>query len=127
MSNEELIAEARAIAYLSPDEEEVAEMFDRLADALEATERKPVIDREALAKALFETYDHGTSPNAFREADHLMQVLGIEDKRAVQAEALEAAAAHGNQMHAEQGGIGEARIRADWLRARAAEIREGRA
>lgn len=49
------------------------------------------------------------------------------ERAVVEAQALEQAAAYANQMHAEQGGLGEARIRADWLRERAVEIREGRA
>jgi len=31
--------------------------------------------REALAEALFQVYDHGTSPNAFREADAILALL----------------------------------------------------
>lgn len=59
-----------------------------------------------------------------RLADAL-EVVSVE-RAVVEAQALEQAAAYANQMHAEQGGLGEARIRADWLRARAVEIREGR-
>ena len=45
------------------------------ADAVLAEGYVKMPSREALAEALFQVYDHGTSPNAFREADAILALL----------------------------------------------------
>lgn len=131
MSNEALIAEAREFAtWIEPSQGATGDLLLRLADALEAAERKPVIDREALAERMF--YINGNDDwSAASESerqdwrDQAHKVIGVveaEDKREVQAEALEAAADGTRRMFANKPGVVS-----HWLRTRAAQIREGRA
>jgi len=66
--------------------------------ALEAAERKPVIDREALAKFIRDdaAYNYATilsDGEALALAGDILRFMSVEDKREAQAEALEAFAA----------------------------------
>ena len=53
-------------------------VLGRYADRLIAEGYVKMPSREALAEALFQVYDHGTSPNAFREADAILALLAGE-------------------------------------------------
>jgi len=95
--NKELIDEARYWVEQNGDVDDTdAEdllnralvIMGRLADALEATERKPVIDRDALAKFIRDdaAYNYATilsDGEALALAEDILRFMSIEDKRAV--------------------------------------------
>lgn len=149
MSNEALIAETRerstfAEYEATEDAQWWAARARVLADALEAAERKPVIDREALARQMFIADNWGVADSARlwdellahpveferyrKRADAVIASGLIEDKREAQAEALERYADNrwGKRGPDRVGmnGMFDEELR---IRARAAEIREGRA
>lgn len=143
MSNEALIAEVAKLSstlndfgeYRTGTADYLEGLVDRLADALEAAERKPVIDREALARQMFIADNWGVADSARlwdellahpveferyrKRADAVIASGLIEDKREAQAEALEAAADAALRLFANRPGAFS-----HWLRARAATIRE---
>lgn len=125
--NEALIAEAKRAARGKYSAFGHPELLERLIAELEAVERKPVIDREALAKFIRDdaAYNYATvlsDGEALALAEDILRFMSIEDKREVQAEALEAAADTTRRQFANKPGAFS-----HWLRVRAAEIREGRA
>jgi len=95
--NKELIDEARYWVEQNGDVDDTdAEdllnralvIMGRLADALEAAERSPVIDREALAKFIRDdaAYNYATilsDGEALALAEDILRFMSIEDKRAV--------------------------------------------
>ena len=56
-----------------------------------------MIDREILAEVLFEVYDHGSQPNAFREADAI--IAGLRARQATQVCAWCPSFARGSAWH----------------------------
>lgn len=65
----------------------------------------PVVDREKLAEALFGIYDHGTQPNAFREADALLASGLFLSAGEHAAQVLEEAAAIARSTRNYTGGV----------------------
>ena len=130
-----LIAEARTPAYTmglfgrSPADAD--DFVRRLADALEAAQQAPAVDREALARELFiadnwgvpsggADWDEGRVHESriaqmYRLADGLVASGILQDAAEIEARGLEKAA--------DIMGMGEGR----WLRVRAQQVREGNA
>lgn len=105
MTREELIEEAAAAIFdaadlqLAPDDQmwELARRDARAAFAVFEKAQAPTDEREALSNFLFSVYEHGSQPNALREADAILSFLA--SIRPAQTEPTEAQAPTDEERH----------------------------
>lgn len=91
------------------------EHADTVLALIAAADTQPTVkpSREWLSEALMQIYDHGTSPNALREADALLALWPGRTEAEVKAEALREAADEAEALNrAAEKGCG---CNADWL------------